>query len=86
MVRGVLIVPSSYTLSCRFTLQATGENNNTWGTILNNGVFALVDYALAGRLAFALSGVKTLTTALGATDEARAAMLDASPAGRAARW
>ena len=76
MVRGVLIVPSSYTLSCRFTLQATGENNNTWGTILNNGVFALVDYAIAGRLAFTLSGVKTLTTALGATDEARVAMID----------
>ena len=69
-------MPSSYTLSLRLTLQATGENNNTWGVILNQGVFGLVDYAIAGRLAFDLSGVKVLTSALGATDEARAAFLD----------
>lgn len=71
-------MPSSYTPSLRLTLQATGENNNTWGVILNTGVFGLVDYAIAGRLAFALSGSITLTTALGATDQARAAMLDAT--------
>ena len=69
-------MPSSYTLSLRLTLQATGENNNTRATNHNQGVFGLVDYAIAGRLAFTLSGAKTLTTALGATDEARAAMLD----------
>jgi hypothetical protein len=71
-------MPSSYTISLRLTLQATGENNNTWGAILNSGVFGLVDYAVAGRLTFALSGTKNLTTALGATDEARAAFLDIS--------
>lgn len=69
-------MPSSYTSSLRFTLQATGENNNTWGAILNSGVFGLVDYAIAGRLAFSLSGTKNLTTALGAADEARAAFMD----------
>ena len=69
-------MPSSYTASARFTLQATGENNNTWGVILNQGVFQLVDDAITGRLAFALSGDKILTTALGATDEARMAFLD----------
>lgn len=69
-------MPSSYTLSLRLTLQATGENNNTWGAILNSGVFGLVDFAIAGRLAFSLSGTKNLTTANGATDEARAAFLD----------
>ena len=30
-------MPSSYTASARFTLQATGENNNTWGVILEFG-------------------------------------------------
>lgn len=69
-------MPSSYTTSARFTLQATGENNNTWGVILNNGVFQLVDDNINGRLAFALSGTKVLTTNLGATDEARMAFLD----------
>lgn len=69
-------MPSSYSASLRLTLQATGENNNTWGVILNNGVFALVDYSIAGRLGLTVSGARTLSTALGATDEARAAFLD----------
>lgn len=69
-------MPSSYTTSARFTLQATGENNNTWGVILNSGVFQLVDDNVNGRLAFTLSGAKVLTTALGITDEARMAFLD----------
>ena len=69
-------MPSSYTNSLRFVLQATGENINTWGVLNNNSMIALADYAIAGRAAFTLSGSKTLTTANGATDEARAAMLD----------
>lgn len=73
---GADLMPSSYTTSERFTLQATGENNNTWGVILNSGVFQLVDDAIAGRVAFSLSGAKVLTTVLGATDEARMAFLD----------
>ena len=69
-------MPSSYTSSARFNLQATGENNNTWGVILNQGVFQLVDDSVCGRLAFALSGAKALTVNQGATDEARMAFLD----------
>ena len=69
-------MPSSYTASARFTLQATGENNNTWGVILNQGVFQLVDDTINGRLGFALSGAKVLTTVNGATDEARMNFLD----------
>src|SRR4051812_46232045 len=69
-------MPSSYSASARYTLQATGENNNTWGVILNQGVFQLVDDNVNGRLAFALSTTKTLTTVLGGADEARMAFLD----------
>lgn len=69
-------MPSSYSASLRFTLQATGENTNTWGVILNQGAFQLIDSAISGRTTFSLSGNKTLITANGATDEARAAMLD----------
>lgn len=69
-------MPSSYSSGGRFTLQATGENNNTWGVILNSGAFQLIDTAIFGRLGFALSGTKTLTTANGAVDEARNAILD----------
>jgi hypothetical protein len=69
-------MPSSYTANARFTLQATGENNNTWGAILNSGVFQLVDDAINGHLALALSGNHTLTTANGATDEQRMGFID----------
>lgn len=66
---------SSYTVSARFTLQATGENTNTWGVILNNGAFALIDFAIAG-VTTSSTATKTLTTVNGATDEARAAVLN----------
>lgn len=69
-------MPSSYTTSLRLTEQATGENLNTWGTILNAGTIDLLDGAIAGRAPFALSGTKTLTSANGAADEARMAFLD----------
>ncbi len=69
-------MPSSYSVRARYTLQAPGENLNLWGVILNQGVFALVDDARAKRVAFALSGTKTLTTANGSADEARSAFLD----------
>jgi hypothetical protein len=66
---------TSYTSGGRYTLQDTGSNNNTWGNILNSGVFTLIDTNVNGVLSFALSGTKTLTTELGATDEARNAVL-----------
>lgn len=69
-------MPSNYTTDLRLTLQAAGENLNTWGLILNSGVFQLVDDAIAGIESFSLSGTKTLTTANGATDEARKAILN----------
>lgn len=69
-------MPSSYSTRFRWTLQASGENLNTWGQILNSGVFQLIEDALGKRVAFSLSGAKTLTTANGASDEARCAFLD----------
>lgn len=69
-------MPSNYTARGRFVLQAPGEGLNLWGVILNQGVFALVDDARAKRVAFPLSGTKTLTMANGTPDEARSAFLD----------
>lgn len=74
-------MPSSYTASARYVLEATGENNNTWGAILNAGVFALIDTAIAGWLAIALTGDMALSTVNGATDQARSAMLKFTGAG-----
>mgnify|MGYP001190359237 CR=1 FL=1 len=69
-------MPSTWSLRFRLNYQAPGENLNTWGVILNNQVFQLLEDAIAKRVAFSLSGSKTLTTANGADDEARCAYLD----------
>lgn len=67
---------SNYSLRFRLNLQAPGENLNTWGTLLNAGVFQLLEDAIARRIAFALSGAKVLTSVNGADDEARCAFVD----------
>jgi len=69
-------MPSSYSSSFRLNYQAPGDNLNTWGTILNNGVFQLLEDAVAGMASFTLSGPKVLTATNGATDEARCAVLN----------
>jgi len=66
---------STYTPDLRLTLQATGDNNNTWGTIAN-AVFSLIEQAVAGYLAVTLStGAVTLSTVNGGSDQARNATL-----------
>ncbi len=67
---------STYSLRFRLNFQAPGDNLNTWGAVLNTGVFQLLEDALAKRVAFTLSGPKTLVSANGAGDEARCAFLD----------
>lgn len=69
-------MPSSYSVSLRLNLQAPGENLNTWGTNLNAGVFQLIEDALAGAVSQSLSGSLTLTSANGATDQARCLALN----------
>ena len=39
-----------------FDLQTTGENNNTWGVVLN-GVLSSVDTAIAGTITISVTGV-----------------------------
>jgi hypothetical protein len=69
-------MPSTYTSSFRLNLQAPGDNLNTWGVQLNNGVFQLLEDALAGAVTQALSGPLTLTSVNGATDQARCLALN----------
>lgn len=70
-------MPSSYTPSLRLTKQGTGENDNTWGSIANTGVFELVDVSIAGVTSISVTTGSniTLTTANGSTDESRKAVL-----------
>lgn len=70
------LMASTYSTRFRLNFQAPGDNINAWGTILNTGVFQLLEDAMAKRVAFTLSGTKTLTSANGAADEARCAFLD----------
>lgn len=69
-------MPSTWSLRFRLNYQAPGDNLNAWGVILNQQVFQPLEDAIAKRVAFALSGAKTLTTANGLEDEARCAFLD----------
>jgi hypothetical protein len=80
-------MPSSYTSSLRLTLQVTGENSGTWGNIVNNGVTSLVDASVAGTATVVHndSANYTLSTANGATDEARQMFLNITGTLTAAR-
>jgi len=70
-------MPSSYT-PLGLILQETGENETTWGDFLNNGGLSLIDDAIRARVAFALSGTKTLTSTNGVDTEGRKAILHAT--------
>ena len=39
---------ATYTSRIRLTKQGDGDNPNTWGVVLNDGVISLVDDAIAG--------------------------------------
>jgi len=80
-------MPSTYTNSLRLTLQATGENPGSWGTIVNDGVTSLVDASIAGTATVTHDNTAnyTLTNINGATDEARQMFLNITGTLTAAR-
>lgn len=49
----------TYTALLGLLKQGTGNNNNTWGSLLNSGVFDETDLAIAGRLAISTTGGTT---------------------------
>lgn len=69
-------MPSAYTARNRLTKQATGENVNTWGLVLNSGAFDLIDAMADGITTISASGATSLTTANGVADQARARILN----------
>lgn len=73
-------MPSAYTARNRLTKQATGENVNVWGNILNSGVFDLVDFLSDGIVTISASGATTLSTANGSADQARGRILNVTAA------
>ena len=70
---------SSYTSRIRLEKQTPGQNENTWGTVLNDNVIDLVDDSIAAYTTITVSSVAvTLTQSDGASDQARSAFLDIS--------
>jgi len=68
---------STYSTRIRLELQATGENDSTWGTKANT-VFSLIDEARGGFLAKGVGGSSdvTLTALNSLSDESRQAVLE----------
>ena len=69
---------STYTTNLRLTKQADGENPNSWGQILNDGVISLTDEAIAGYTTVSIGSAATvnLTANDGADDQSRSAFLE----------
>lgn len=78
---------STFSTSNRFNLQATGDNPTTWGSVLNNNVFVIMDEALDGitTVDISIPASVTLSTANGTTDEARKRTLVITGAASAAK-
>jgi hypothetical protein len=70
-------MPSTFSNSLRLELQVTGENPGTWGDIANDGVFQLLEDAIAATANVTHDDTAdyTLTAQNGAVDEARAMRL-----------
>jgi hypothetical protein len=63
---------SSYTSSLRLELPVTGSSAGVWGDLINNGITTLTDASVAGTSTITMVAADyTLSTANGATDEAR---------------
>jgi len=69
---------STFTTRIRLTHQGDGDNPNSWGTVLNNGVVSLVDEAVAAYTTVILGANATVTLSAvdGGTDVPRSAFLE----------
>lgn len=69
-------MPTDYTTSLRLALPASGELSGTWGAEVNTAVTLMLEQAITGYLSVTMADANvTLTTADGAPDEARNAVL-----------
>ena len=69
---------AAYTSRLRLVKQGDGDNPNTWGTVLNDGMISLVDDAIAGYTTVELGAAATVTLSAidGAGDVPRSAFLE----------
>jgi hypothetical protein len=69
---------ATYTTRIRLTKQADGDNPNSWGTVLNDGVISLVDDAIAAYTTISIGSAATVTLSAvdGGSDVARKAFVE----------
>ena len=69
---------TSYTSSLRLVKQGDGENPNSWGTVLNDGMISLTDDAIAGYTTISIGSAATVTLSAvdGGQDQARKAFVE----------
>jgi hypothetical protein len=69
---------STYTTNLRLTKQGDGDNPNSWGQVLNDGVISLADQAIAGFTSISIGSTVSvpLTANDGASDQSRNAFLE----------
>ena len=69
---------SSYTSRIRLNKQGDGDNPNSWGTVLNDGVISLVDDAIAAytTVEIGANATVTLSAVNGGSDVPRSAFLE----------
>jgi hypothetical protein len=65
----------NYTTLLGLAKPVTGTEANTWGTVVNDEITALLDTAVAGTTTLSADADVTLTTTTGAANEARQAIL-----------
>lgn len=68
---------TAYTPILQLALPVTGELSGTWGDVVNNSITSMVEQSIAGLATINTwtANAHSLTTADGASDEARCAML-----------
>jgi microcystin-dependent protein len=68
-------MPSTPTSRNRLNLQGSGDNPGSWGTVLNSGVFTLLDEALDGVTTLTITANVALSSQNYATDQSRRRIL-----------
>ena len=69
---------STFTSRIRLNKQGDGDNHNSWGVVLNDGVISLVDDAIAAYTTISIGSAATVTLSAvnGGSDTARSAFLE----------
>jgi len=78
-------VPTAYTSLLGLALPVQGELSGTWGDVVNDSITSLLDSAVAGTTTLSADTNVTLSTTNGASNQARAAVINWTATGTVTR-